>query len=76
MPGLKAQVRHKHYRLDFRKIQRAQKLLGTSTETETIERALEQVIAERERDRRVQVALERFTSSGIRIRDVYGKLEA
>ncbi len=76
MPGLKAQVRHKHYRLDFRKIQRAQKLLGTSTETETIERALEQVIAERERDRRVQAALERFASSGIQIQDVYGKLEA
>jgi hypothetical protein len=76
MPGLKAQVRHKHYRLDYRKIQRAQKLLGTATETETIERALEQVIAERERDRRVRAALQRFAASGIQIEDVYGNLEA
>ncbi|MBM3749367.1 MAG: hypothetical protein FJW34_26705 [Acidobacteria bacterium] len=76
MPGVKTNIRHKHFRLDFRKIQRAQKLLGTRTETETIERALEQVIAERERDRRVRAALERFASSGVRILDVYGKLEA
>jgi len=75
MPGAKAQIRHKHYRLDLRKIQRAQKLLGTRTETETIERALEELIAERERDRRVEAAHRRFFTSGIAIQDVYGKLE-
>jgi hypothetical protein len=75
MPGAKAEIRHKHYRLDLRKIKRAQKLLGAGTETETIERALEELIAEHERDRRVEAAHRRFFTSGIAIQDVYGKLE-
>jgi hypothetical protein len=76
MAELKAHIRHKHFRLDLRKIKRAQELLGTRTETETIERALQEIIAERERDRRVRAAHERFGASGIRIRDAYGNLEA
>jgi Bacterial antitoxin of type II TA system, VapB len=67
--------RHKHYVLDEAKIRRAQKLLGTKTETETIERALEEVITERERIRAAWQAHERFLKSGIRIRDVYGVVE-
>ncbi|PYS47470.1 MAG: hypothetical protein DMG13_27890 [Acidobacteria bacterium] len=43
-------IKHKHYALDEAKIKRAQKLLGTKTETETIERAIEEVISEREDD--------------------------
>jgi len=43
--------KHKNYVLDESKIRRAQRLLGTQTETETIERALEEVISERERSR-------------------------
>ncbi len=65
---------HKHFRLDAGKIKRAQKLLGARTETETIERALEEVISERERNRRAWEANERFLRSGVEIRDVYGKL--
>ncbi len=71
----RVRIAHKHYRLDEAKIKRAQKILGASTETETIERALEEVIAERDRDRRIQQAHDRFLKSGIRIRDVYGNLE-
>jgi hypothetical protein len=71
----RAQITHKHYRLDERKIKRAQKILGTATETETIERALEEVIAERERDRRIRLAHDKFLKSGIQIQDVYGNLE-
>ena len=66
---------HKHYRLDERKIKRAQEILGAKTETETIERALDQVIGERERDLLLVKAHKRFFSSGIRIKDVYGNLE-
>ncbi len=66
---------HKHFRLDGSKIKRAQRLLGTRTETETIERAIEAVITERERDRRISKAHERFVRSGILIEDVYGTLE-
>jgi len=67
-------VKHKHYALDETKIKRAQKLLGAKTETETIERALEQVISEHERQRRAWVATERFIKSGGTIKDVFGRL--
>ena len=65
---------HKHFRLDAGKIKRAQRLLKTGTETETVERALDVVIAEFERNRLARDANERFVGSGIEIRDVYGKL--
>jgi hypothetical protein len=65
---------HKHYRLDVGKIRRAQKLLNAGTETQTIERALDVVIAEHERNRAAREANERFVKSGILIRDVYGRL--
>jgi len=41
----------------------------------TIERALDEVIAEAERNRRTREAFERFAKSGIQIRDIYGVLE-
>ena len=37
---------HKHFRLDSAKLKRAQRVLRTRTETETVERALDLVIAE------------------------------
>jgi len=67
-------IAHKHFRLNLAKIKRAQKVLKASTETETIERALDAVIAEDERNRLAYEANERFFKSGIRIKDVYGKL--
>lgn len=65
---------HKHFRLDSHKIKRAQRLLDADTETEAIERALDLVISEHERDRIAWEAHERFLKSGIEIKDVYGKL--
>jgi hypothetical protein len=65
---------HKHFRLDSHKIKRAQKLLRADTETEAIERALDFVIAEHERDRLALEANDRFVSSGAEIHDVYGAL--
>ncbi|PYV23220.1 MAG: hypothetical protein DMG24_14600 [Acidobacteria bacterium] len=56
------------------KIKRAQRLLRAGTETETIDRALDKVIAEHERNRLTRKANERFVRSGIKIKDVYGKL--
>src|ERR1700690_1508539 len=56
---------HKHFQLDAAKIRRAQKALRTKTETETIELALDLVIAEHERDPSVREATERFVRSGI-----------
>jgi hypothetical protein len=66
---------HKHFRLDAMKIKRAQRVLGTASETETIERALDLVISEHERNRLVAEANTRFVTSGIVIKDVYGALE-
>jgi hypothetical protein len=39
-------IRHKHLKLDQTKIDRARKLLGAKTEQETIDRALDLVLAE------------------------------
>jgi hypothetical protein len=39
-------VRHKHLKLDQTKIDRARRLLGTKTEQETVERALDLALAE------------------------------
>jgi hypothetical protein len=38
--------RHKHLKLDQAKIDRARKILGAKTEQETVERALDLVLAE------------------------------
>jgi hypothetical protein len=73
------QAKHKHYVLDEAKIKQAQKLLGTATKTETIERALDEVIAECERQARAAQAHQRFVQAAVKehveIRDVYGVLE-
>jgi hypothetical protein len=66
---------HKHFRLDPVKIKRAQRALRANTETEAIERALDFVISEHERNRLAAEANERFVASGIDIKDVYGALE-
>jgi hypothetical protein len=71
----KARVTHKHYQLDGAKIRRAQKVLRARTETETIERALDKVLDDAERDRLAREAHERFLKSGIEILDVFGKLD-
>jgi hypothetical protein len=71
-----ARVRsHKHFQLDPVKIKRAQRVLSADTETEAIERALDMVIAEHERNRLTIEANDRFVKSGIAIKDVYGTLE-
>jgi len=65
---------HKNFRLDPVQIARAQKVLGASTETETIVRALDHVISEAERNRLTIQANQRFLKSGVVIRDVFGSL--
>jgi hypothetical protein len=66
---------HKHFRLDAAKIKRAQKVLHAGTETEAIERALDFVISEHDRNELASEATERFVKSGIAVKDVYGTLE-
>jgi hypothetical protein len=76
--GCMATVRtrsHKHFQLDAAKLRRAKRVLRAGTETEAIERALDIVIAEDERNRQTVEANERFVTSGIDISDTYGTLE-
>ncbi len=62
-------------RLKAAKVKRVQEALGSRTETEDIEQALDLVIAEGERNRLALEANERFFKSGAGIKDVYGKLD-
>ena len=66
---------HKHFRLDPVKIKPAQRVFRAATETEAIDRALDLVISEHKRIRLTVEANERFVTSGIDIKDVYGTLE-
>jgi len=66
--------RHKHLLLDQEKIEKARKALGACSETETIERALEIVIGEDEKNRRAWAATEKLLKNDIQIEDVFGHL--
>ncbi len=74
------QRRNKHLILDQTKLKKAQKILGAKTETEAIERALDSVIDEDERNRRAWATHDRFLRAAVRedlqIKDVFGRLEA
>jgi len=74
MPTAKTRS-HKHFQLDAVKIKRAQKALQAKTETETIELALDLAIAEHRKSRLALDANDRFVTSGIDIKDVYGSLD-
>ena len=74
MATAKSRIILKHLRLDALKLKRAQKVLEATTETETVERALDLAIAEHERTRLVTEANQKFVRSGVIIRDVFGTL--
>jgi len=74
MPNTRTRA-HKHFRLDAVKIKRAQRVLHAGTETEAIERALDLVISEHQKNRLAAQANERFVKSGITMKDVYATLE-
>ena len=67
--------KNKHLILDQAKLRKAQKVLGAKTETETIERALEMVISEDERNRRAWAATEKLLKGSIQVKDVFGRLD-
>lgn len=71
--------RRKHVLLNQPRLKQAQELLGAKTESETIERALESVIADAESNRDAWAAHECFVKNLIdkeaEIVDVFGRLE-
>jgi hypothetical protein len=75
MATAKSRTIHKHFRLDSVKLKRAQKVLETRTETETVERALDLAISEHERNKLAAESNRKFLKSGVVIRDVFGTLD-
>ena len=71
--------KNKHFLLDQTRLKKAQEVLGTRTETETIEIALERVISEAEANEKVWTAQDRFLKTAVKeklvIEDVFGRLE-
>jgi hypothetical protein len=61
-------IRHKHLKLDQRKIDKARRVLAARTEQETLDRALDMVLAE---DRIVRVLRRGRAIGGFE--DVYGR---
>lgn len=74
MPVANRRTVHKNFRLDPAQIDRARKALGTSTETETIVRALELAISEATRNRLAVEANQKLLKSGIVVHDALGSL--
>ena len=72
-------IRNKHLRLNQTKIERARKVLGARTDTETIEQALDLVLEEHARNKAALTAHTRFVkgiAEGVgEIRDVFGALD-
>lgn len=66
--------------LNQTKLRKAQNVLGTKTETETIEIALERIIGEAEKNQEAWLAHENFVEAAICenlvIEDVFGRLRA
>ncbi len=73
--SLATEKKRKHLILNQSKLNLAKKILGTRTETETIELALESVISKAEKDKKALKATADFLKSNIEIRDVFGNLE-
>lgn len=79
MSAKEPKIKNKHLRLDQSKIERARKVLGARTDTETIEQALDFLLAEDARNRAVETAHRRFLKEAVQgeatIRDVFGALD-
>jgi hypothetical protein len=78
MPTTKER-KNKHFLLDQARLEKARKVLGTRTETETIEIALERIITEAEANEKAWSAQDKFLKSAVKaglvIEDVFARLE-
>ncbi|MDQ3010712.1 MAG: type II toxin-antitoxin system VapB family antitoxin [Acidobacteriota bacterium] len=72
MTPTKSKTRRKALQVDEAKLRRVQEIYGVSTEAEAVERALDEVLTEHERNRLAWRAHARFLKSGGEIKDVYG----
>ena len=69
--------KNKHFLLDQSRLKKAQEVLGTRTETETIEIALERVISEAEANEKAWTAQDKFLKTAVKeglvIEDVFDR---
>ena len=73
--SLELEKKSKYLILSQSKLNMAKQILGTRTETETVELALESIISEAEKNKIAFKATEKFLKSGIEIKDVFRNLE-
>lgn len=74
--SLAVEKKRKHLILNQTKLNLAKKILGTKSETETIEIALDSIISEAEKNKKAHKATVDFLKSKIEIKDVFGHLES
>lgn len=72
MNRTKNKTRQKQLLVDETKLRRVQKIFGVSTEAEAVERALDEVLTEHERNRLAWRAHQQFLKGDGEIKDVYG----
>jgi hypothetical protein len=79
MSNLTVVRKNKHFVLNQTSLKKAQKVLGTKTETETIEIAIEMVLNEAEKNKKAWSANENFVKKalkeGLLIENAFGRLE-
>ncbi len=73
--NLAIEKKRKHLILNQTKLSLAKKILGTKTETEAIEKALDSIISEAEKNKIAFKATQDFLKSGVIVKDVFGNLE-
>ncbi len=67
--------KHKYSILNQSKISRAKEILGTRTDSETVEKALDLIISKAEKNKIAFDATEKLLKSGVKVIDVFGNLE-
>jgi hypothetical protein len=70
--NLVLEKKRKHLISSQTKLNFAKKILGTKSETETIEVALDSIISEAEKNKKAAKANESFLKNSIEIKDVFG----
>ncbi len=73
--SLNIEKKRKHLVLTQSKLSLAKEILGAKTETETIEKALDSIISEAEKDKIAMTATQEFLKSRVEIKDVFGNVE-
>ena len=75
MPQSKSKPKQTQVAVNEAKLRRLQKLYGAGAAAEAVEKAIDEVLTEHERNRLAWRAHSRLIESGLEIKDVYGVME-